>query len=325
MMENKVGVKIKKKFKQFFSMIVRRRVTQERLDRCKLVMTLLVKNEADVIRQNIEFHLRQGVDFIVATDNVSTDGTYEILQEYEEKGVLYLIEEKSQDYDQAAWVNRMGKIACERFGANLIFHCDADEFWFPKNGNLKLDLLSQPFVDIFEIEVKNVLLKDQELQEEFPDDALYVVSNPIFSNDIKEDSKNTPFFLFRYPPKVMYKIPGFYLDVGPGNHRVVDRKQYVSKASENIIIYHFPVRGRKCFFDKVIQGGAALEKNTTFDENAGWHWRRWYALYKEGCLDAEYKKLNLSGDSVKEWIHKGVVVEQPALVGDLGLGKVKSD
>ena len=37
----------------------------------KLVMTLLVRDEADVVDAQIAFHLHAGVDFVVATDNRS--------------------------------------------------------------------------------------------------------------------------------------------------------------------------------------------------------------------------------------------------------------
>ena len=43
----------------------------------KIIMTILAKNEIDVIEENIKFHLKQGIDFIIATDNNSTDGTKE--------------------------------------------------------------------------------------------------------------------------------------------------------------------------------------------------------------------------------------------------------
>ena len=49
----------------------------------KLVMTLLVKNEDDVIEENIKFHLASGVDFIIATNNNSTDKTRDIFLKYQ--------------------------------------------------------------------------------------------------------------------------------------------------------------------------------------------------------------------------------------------------
>ena len=48
----------------------------------KLVMTLLVRDEADIVDAQIAFHLDAGVDFVVATDNRSEDGTTAILERY---------------------------------------------------------------------------------------------------------------------------------------------------------------------------------------------------------------------------------------------------
>ena len=102
----------------------------------KLALTLLAKNEADVIGANVAYHLSAGADFIVATDNASTDGTTEILERYERDGVLELIREPSGDFQQGQWVTRMARLAAER-GADWVINADADEFWWPRAGNLK--------------------------------------------------------------------------------------------------------------------------------------------------------------------------------------------
>ena len=52
----------------------------------KLVMTLLARNEADVVDAQIAYHLHAGVDFVIATDNRSDDGTAEIFERYERAG-----------------------------------------------------------------------------------------------------------------------------------------------------------------------------------------------------------------------------------------------
>ena len=43
--------------------------------RPRIVMTLLCRDEEDIIGYNIAYHLAQGVDFVIATDNASRDRT----------------------------------------------------------------------------------------------------------------------------------------------------------------------------------------------------------------------------------------------------------
>ena len=46
----------------------------------RVVMTLLVRNEEDVIAENILFHHAQGVESFLVMDNLSTDATSAILR-----------------------------------------------------------------------------------------------------------------------------------------------------------------------------------------------------------------------------------------------------
>ena len=45
----------------------------------KLVQTLVVRDEADIVDAQIAYHLNAGVDFVIASDHESLDGTTEIL------------------------------------------------------------------------------------------------------------------------------------------------------------------------------------------------------------------------------------------------------
>ncbi len=77
----------------------------------KLVMTLLARDEADIVDAQLAFHLNAGVDFVIATDNLSQDGTTEILESYAKTGQLHLIREDGQYLQQAEWITRMGRLA----------------------------------------------------------------------------------------------------------------------------------------------------------------------------------------------------------------------
>jgi hypothetical protein len=110
----------------------------------KLVMTLRTRDEADVVDAQIAFHLNAGVDFVVATDHRSQDGTVEILESYARQGYLHVIHEEGDEMDEGAWATRMSRVAAADFGADWIIPSDADEFWWPRGGSLKEVLASVP-------------------------------------------------------------------------------------------------------------------------------------------------------------------------------------
>jgi Glycosyl transferase family 2 len=110
----------------------------------KLVMTLLVRDEADIVDAQIAYHLHAGVDYVIATDNASQDGTTEILERYVRAGVLHLIHEPGQNMRQDLWVTHMARLAATEFGADWVINADADEFWWPRAGSLKDVLATIP-------------------------------------------------------------------------------------------------------------------------------------------------------------------------------------
>ena len=109
-----------------------------------LVMTLLARDEIDVVDSWLAFHLNAGVDVVIATDNRSQDGTTEVLEEYARSGQVHLIREPGEDLRQDEWVTRMARLAATQFGADWVINSDADEFWWPRGASLSALLASVP-------------------------------------------------------------------------------------------------------------------------------------------------------------------------------------
>ena len=73
----------------------------------RLVMTILCRNEVDIIEHNIRLHSQLGVDAFLVMDNGSTDGTREKLESLKSEFDLQVIDE-SGVYQQAKWMKQLG-------------------------------------------------------------------------------------------------------------------------------------------------------------------------------------------------------------------------
>jgi hypothetical protein len=107
-------------------------------------MTLLVRDEADIIDAHLSFHLNAGVDFVVATDHRSVDGSIDVLESYARDGYVRLIREDRDQIRQSEWVTRMARMAAADHGADWVINSDADEFWWPRATSLTEALAAVP-------------------------------------------------------------------------------------------------------------------------------------------------------------------------------------
>jgi hypothetical protein len=103
----------------------------------RIVLALRTRDQADTVDALLSFHLNVGVDFVVATDHRSQDGTVDILEAYAREGVLRLIRETGEEVRGQEWRTRMARLAAAEHGADWVIHCDGDEFWWPRGASLK--------------------------------------------------------------------------------------------------------------------------------------------------------------------------------------------
>ena len=109
----------------------------------KIVMTLLVRNEGDILDAHLSFHRAAGVDLVLAIDNDSDDSTSDILDSHARDGFVE-VRRETADLQQAEWVTKLARRAATEFGADWVINSDADEFYWPRGGTLKEVLAAVP-------------------------------------------------------------------------------------------------------------------------------------------------------------------------------------
>ena len=255
----------------------------------KLAMTLLVRDEEDIIEANIQFHLNSGVDVIFVIDNDSVDGTRKILDKYKKLGKLFYWVEKEHNYRQDKWVSFLARQAVKK-GADVIFHCDADEFWFARFGlkkAIRMDLKDVLFVPV--INYLPPFNKSKIIKKISFDKFNYIIKKTTLVPGYVKDRISSDVFFYTYPNKVMTSSK--YTKIGYGNDTVLGSKNAKTSISKLIKIYHFPIRGFAHFRQKVINGGLSYLKNPVKNPSIGWHWKKWFKVYKKGKIFEEYKIL----------------------------------
>lgn len=256
-------------------------------DYIKLIMTLLVKNEEEIIETNIRYHIAMGVDGVIVTDNGSTDKTVEILEKLKEEGlVLEIIHEPKQTYEQEIWVARMIKLAKEKYGATWVINADADEFYYSKSLNLKESIKKSG--DINSMMIYLYFL--------FPDDRPNFLSCPYFYKKIFQDFETTMLQLspigvlhnenMKTCTKVIHKTEGF-ISIIKGNHNVTMKNQKMIVPSD-ITCYHYHVKNYKEYEEKTKRW---IETLKYLPKMYCGHLRRNLELFNNGKLKEEYEKL----------------------------------
>jgi hypothetical protein len=237
----------------------------------KLILTLLVRNEEDIIRENILYHLNKGVDKIIVTDNNSEDGTLDILREFEKQDAIDLILEPDDDYEQSKWVTRMAGIAMDRHRADWIIHSDADEFWWCDQASIKDVLVTVPEeYQVVEVPRYDFIPRPEE-------------EGTLFERMVIKNMKSLNHIGKPLPPKVCHRpIPGVI--VAQGNHKLLNPPGLVHFRTPLLEIMHFPMRSYRQFEAKIAFGGAALERNETLPKTWQKGWRNLYEEYKSGQL-----------------------------------------
>jgi hypothetical protein len=259
----------------------------------KLVMTLLARDEADVIDAHLKFHLNAGVDFVIATDNLSQDGTTEVLELYARRGDLHLIREDSQYLQQAEWTTRMGRLAATEFGADWVIHSDADEFWWPRGESLKDVLVSIPARYGIVRALLRHFVPRPDGESSFAERMTVRMSAQAPIND--------PRSLFRPNLKVVHRAdPNATVSIG--TQRLIDSPLVPLRGWYPIEFFHFPVRSleqcRRKYEHQVVAPGQTPSP----------YYDRVRTFLEQGRIAEFYESLMVDDDALERGLQHGSLV-----------------
>lgn len=265
----------------------------------KLVMTLLVRDEEDILEANLAFHRSRGVDHFIVTDNLSEDATPAILRRWSERGLVTVIEEREDNYAQHAWVTRMARMAARDYGADWVINNDADEFWWPQCGDLKSALRALPMTAMAaSVERANFPAVDGD--------------GPFWDRLVWRDVRSVNPLGGALKPKVAHRADP-EIEVEQGNHAVRRGGARVDAEPAAIDILHFPCRSWSQFERKIRLGGAAYARNRSLSKWIGMTWREMHQRLIEGSLRQEYERQNPPAAERAQQIASGRLVQDVRL------------
>lgn len=262
-----------------------------------LVMTLLIRDEEDIIAANLDFHLAQGVEFFIVMDNLSTDRTAAALLPYHDQGLLHYMLQEDDILDRKGWVTMMARMAFEKYGANWVINNDADEFWWPlTQATLRDILLGLP--------------KQCHLARARRHNFAPVAGTPgvFFENMIYRETPSLNPLGNPLPPKVCHRGSKNVI-VRPGSH-AVEGVQTTGMCTDAIEILHYPLRSLEQYENKIIKGGRAYRRNTIAPQYVGEAWRTLYAHYEEHGRLPDYTVSQIrTPEQIKQAVKRGELVE----------------
>lgn len=256
-------------------------------------MTLLVRNEEDILADQLRLHYALGVDAVIVTDNDSSDATPEILREFARDHELHIWHEPSNAYEQSEWVTRMARHALE-LGADWVINADADEFHWPEAGTLKDVFAAVPErYGVLEMPISHFVprsegpgawherLRLRECHSVKPSGGGY--------------ARNVA---HRAHPDVM---------VHKGNHQISGAALEELPGWRPVTVLHFPIRSYEQYERKIATGGEKYSGGRSIwvpGEKATGMSR----IYQEGRLGESYAAKRVEGAAAAEALRSGRLV-----------------
>ncbi len=263
----------------------------------------VVRDEADIVGTVVTNLLDQGVERVVIADNLSVDGTTEILMSLARSAPVTVLSDRLDAHYQAEKTTLLARAATAA-GAGWVLPFDADEVWtVPGDTRGEASTVAQWLAasdaDVVQVPVFNHVPTERDDVDE-PDPVRRLRWRKAEPNRLHKVA-------FRSSPRAR---------LHQGNHGV-DRRGTRRRGLE---IRHFPYRSEDQFVRKIRQGSAALAATNLTDE-VGKHWRGLGAGDDEELHAAWRSLLDSHNLPAEWWVPRHGLVDDPVNLGGPASGR----
>jgi glycosyltransferase involved in cell wall biosynthesis len=241
-------------------------------------MTMMVRDEIDVVVPMLEHHFDQGVDLAIVTDNGSVDGTTEVLERYAATGKVELHHDPAHAKQQGRVVTTMARRAFTEHGADWVINADADEFLVPLDRSLTIRaaLERTPVsLNAFTVPVVNLVGRPAERGAGI---------GRLTWRDHRSEEQLVAVGVHAHPTPNAIHVGDAGVQVSQGNHFVslVSRGQPDPAVAMEVL--HLPWRSWCQFSQKVVNSGLAYEASPDLRPSPRHHGMADYRRARAGWL-----------------------------------------
>ena len=212
----------------------------------------MIRNEVDIVRVSVLYHLALGFDRLLIVDNGSTDGTTEALRLLGDRDPRIRWTRNEGLYKQSEIMTELAREA-QAEGADWVVQIDADEFWYAAGRSFR-SVLESSEAGVLRAQVENFIQR-RDQRESSPSALLQMtrraaapISPPSRAQDLVE-ARKIGFVEKTYPRKCVSR-PTVEIQIEAGNHKVsgVDGQ---SERTNELFCFHAPIRSRASLKERV--------------------------------------------------------------------------
>lgn len=245
----------------------------------------MVRNEADILRANVLYHLAAGFDRLLIVDNASTDGTRRVLRELSRDPRVSWTRDRGS-FRQGEVFTQLARRAFAE-GADWVAPVDADDFWYARNSTVK-EVLEASGASALGVRHLDFIQRRGQREAAF-DELLTMtrrVPEPVdraLAPDLLAAGKVSYIEMARLN-KLVSRASGAVKMV-KGAHSL-DGVEGPAAETDELILLHAPLRSLAHLESRA--ASADRRTGTGKSLGPGWHARRWQKLRDEGALEEEW-------------------------------------